>query len=138
MGTCMTNVIPCVVSANGQRDQAGRMPTTRLIFNRADPFAIGLESTNPRGGRVEWWFSRALLYLGADDPAAGLIGQGDVRIAVEGTELRVELSSPTGRAVLWFPVDEVREFLAVTFHEVPLGTEADHIDWAATTHLLLD
>jgi hypothetical protein len=137
MSIWMANVIPCMGSARGHREQAGPMPTTRLIFNAADPFAIALESTNPRSGPVRWRVSRALLYVGVDDPAVGTVGQGDVRISVEGTEARLELSSPTGHIVLWLPADEVREFLAVTFFEVPLDTEADHIDWSAATQLLL-
>lgn len=137
MGTCMANVIPCVGSSRGRRDQAGRMPTTRLLFDRADPLAIGLELTNPGGRPVQWRVSRAQLFLVVDDPTVGLVGQGDVRISIEGDEVRLELSSPDGHAVLWLPADEVRTFLAVTFHEVPLGTETDHIDWAATTRLLL-
>jgi hypothetical protein len=138
MGTCMANVIPCMGSSRGHRDQADRMPTTRLIFNEADPFAISLECANPRGGPVRWRVSRALLYLGVDDPAVGSVGQGDVRISVEGTEVRLELCSPAGHIVLWLPVEKVAEFLTATFNEVPLGTEADRIDWAAATQRLLE
>jgi hypothetical protein len=136
MGTCIANTIPCVGAPDGQRDEARRGPATRLIYNAEDPFAIGLELADKRR-QLLWSVSRALLYLGVDDPATTSIGHGDIRISVEGDEVRLELSNPNGRFVLWLPADEVREFLAVTFDEIPLGTEADHIDWAATTQLLL-
>lgn len=109
----------------------------RLIYDPADPFAVLLRMPRDPGSMrwVDWVFARELL----DDGLADHIEfpTGDVQICPDaGDELRIELSSPNGFAVMWLAADRVTSFLAESYAVVPLDKEADRIDWERELALL--
>lgn len=80
---------------------------------------------------VVWTFARDLLLQGIDEPA----GQGDVRVwpVVATTEhaaprIRIELTSPTGHALLEAHTADIRAFLDATLRACPTGEESLHVD----------
>lgn len=98
----------------------------RLRWEPDHPYTVSLtlqESHTP----TTWLLSRELLADGLTR-AAGL---GQVSIW-PGTRDRVvvRLASPTGLIACAMVRPPVERFLADTAGLVPIGTEADHIDWA--------
>lgn len=91
-----------------------------LRYSAADPFAVRMVLLPSGDGdeSVEWVFARCLLTDGLTSPA----GEGDVRVAVVGREVCVELA---GAASVLLPLDGLVEFLAVSYEIVPTGAEAD-------------
>jgi hypothetical protein len=117
-----------------RRELGGWCPV-ELVYDPADPFAVALKIPVENGIFCTWLFSRELLndgLLGCHELPAG-----DVRVVPEAyyPEVRIELSSPDGRGLLWLPVDQVSAFLAASYERVPAGTEAARIDWASVLPL---
>lgn len=108
-----------------------------LRYETSDPFAVALllGADLPDDDVIEWIFSRSLLASGLSD----LSGQGDVRIEPVGRDsVHIELSSPSGRAVLAINRNVIVSFLTQTCLLVAPGTESDHLDIdAELTQLLL-
>ena len=75
------------------------------------------------GDRV-WTVGRDLLRAGLDAPT----GDGDVRVAPAGREVRLSLSSPDGYAVLFLPARGLRAFLDATARAVSPGAEEIDLD----------
>lgn len=103
------------------------MPCT-LGYSVADPFAVSA-AFRSGDGVVTWSFARDLLIEGMAVPS----GVGDIRIApvhaVGGTQLRIELSSPAGNAVLVGPIGPVAEFVAKSLDMLPQGYEWQHLNF---------
>lgn len=109
----------------------------RLGYRAADPYAVSVDLM--RGPvPVRWYVSREAMAAGLDTSC----GLGDV-VLQPGVRRQgcptVEIVLRPGRAVAVFEVAlaPVERWLARTHQLVPLGAEAEHIDWDATlTHLL--
>lgn len=97
-----------------------------LVYASADPYAVVLEIPNGHGLVAIWEFARELL----NDGLVGYIDgpTGDVQVRPDG-DLRIELSSPSGHAVLWLDTVSVRKFLDATYRAVPAGAESNEINW---------
>lgn len=104
-------------------------------YSNREPWAVALTivSTPP----VTWVVSRELL---AAALACGVVGrdhgEGDVKIAVFGTQMRVWLRSPSGEAALWLHVAEVQEAVRSTYLVVPNLAEEKYMDWSGLDELL--
>lgn len=109
---------------------------TRLRYDTADPFAVTLAFDSDAAGPIEWIFARELLVIGV----ATACGGGDVRIwpAEADDQVFIELSSPSGRALLAAGVGPIRAFLKQTVGLVPFGTELAQLDLDQALQLLLD
>jgi hypothetical protein len=99
--------------------------SVRWHFTPVDPYAVELAFGDTSGGLVVWSLARDLLTDGLSRPA----GVGDVRMLPGARRIRVELSSPTGRAALFFVRDDLAEAIAATERLVPRGAESARIDW---------
>lgn len=107
-----------------------------LRYDSSDPFAVALllGADLPAEEVIEWVFSRSLLASGLSKSS----GRGDVRIEpADGHTVHIELSSPSGRAVLSINRDVVVSFLTQTCLLVAPGTESDHLDLDAELRQLL-
>lgn len=98
-----------------------RLPAL-LRYSAADPFAVRLvlllaEEDGDGPESVEWVFCRSLLTDGLLAP----VGDGDVRVRVEGREVSIELA---GSATVLLPLDGMVEFLADSYEVVPTGAES--------------
>jgi hypothetical protein len=104
----------------------------RLRYDAGDPYAVrllfGLGACEET---VEWVFARELLSAGMTSEA----GDGDVRIRPgrpdapdSTTELTVELSSPSGSAMLSMPRSLATNFLLASYAQVWPGCESQHLD----------
>jgi hypothetical protein len=116
-------------------DDGGKFPA-QLRYRIVDPFAVVVRFDVGNGARVEWVFARELLEDGLRRPA----GIADVRVAPithsgEGI-IELALSSPGGQARIGLPRWAVRTFLRRVAGVVPVGTEAQHIDWELEVALL--
>lgn len=99
--------------------------TVEFRYDPADPYAVDLWFPSQR---ETWVLSRELLTdcrLGCEGPG------GDVTVspAASASEVRIELLSPAGHAVLWVDAAALTAFLDDTYRLVPAGTETNHIDW---------
>lgn len=103
-----------------------------LQYDPADPFAVSLViqpvSTNPK----EWVFARELLAdgrRGVEAPGEDVTVTPTLNPDSGAAEVRIDLSSPAGYAVLWLDDHDVQSFLDATYRLVPAGAEASRIDW---------
>jgi hypothetical protein len=128
--TTLCTTVDCLVSARADRDNAMPVPA-RLVYNPADPYVVLLQVAR----KVTWELARELL-TNVLDPLPYGVGLGDVSVAGVDDELWVELTSPTGHAVLWLAVEQVLEFLDATYWMVPAGTESSRIDWDRELRLI--
>lgn len=106
-----------------------------LEYTARDPYTV-VALLKRRDRVTEWVFARELLTdgrLGAEGPG------GDVTVspAANDSEIRIELSSPFGQAVIWLDADAVTRFLEETYRLVPAGTESRHINWPRELTALL-
>jgi hypothetical protein len=97
-----------------------------LQYSPDDPYAVAVQFHTRQGG-VEWMFGRKLL-------ADGLLpsGEGDIVVRPDPDDeerVLLELSAPSGFAVLSAAVDEVLEFLELSYDMVMPGEEALWIDF---------
>ncbi|MFE2915435.1 SsgA family sporulation/cell division regulator [Kitasatospora indigofera] len=103
----------------------------RLGYRSDDPMAVALEFLGPVAEAGVWQFARDLLWEGLERPA----GQGDIRVWPPCTchgrsALRVMLRNRDAVVLIDLPSRQVRRWLRRdTFALVPLGAEADAIDW---------
>jgi hypothetical protein len=112
------------------------MPCT-MTFSVADPFAVSA-TFHSREGSVTWIFSRELLLAGLH----GRSGDGDIRIEpmhrTSRSVLRLELSSPSGQAIIEGPLDQVRSFADETIDLLPPGYEWQYLNFDAGLAALLN
>jgi hypothetical protein len=91
-------------------------------YSTKNPYAVGMTVlTEPP---VPWAVDRELLRDGLSRPS----GEGDIRITPTGNRVEIELSPPSGRAVLEFRREDLVEMLRATVVVVPFGREV--IDWS--------
>jgi hypothetical protein len=108
-----------------------------LGYDPRDPFAVvAVISASPTP--IRWVFGRDLLIEGLFSPA----GDGDVHVwpSVDHhgeAVVLVELSTPSGSALLQAPSRDVSEFLHHTFAVVPRGAEDLNLDLDYTLLQLL-
>ena len=99
---------------------------SQLDYRVEDPFAVRA-TFGSAGASVTWVFARDLLQEGTVRPS----GDGDIRVLPvqrDGSPLvRLELSSPDGRAVIEAPLPAIQEFLAESFNALPAGQEWRHL-----------
>ena len=93
-------------------------------YSTTNPFAVQV-TFHVNSGPVTWLFARELL----DDGCHATSGLADVKIspfshAEIGDVIRIELTSPSGRAVVMTKRDAITEFLTRTYDITPAGTEA--------------
>ncbi len=109
-----------------------------LFYDKSDPYAVAACFRTGDDIPVRWVFARDLLAEGLYEPT----GDGDVHVwpcldARGRAVVIIELSSPDGEALLQASSAEVCEFLLGAEAVVPMGTEAEHLDFdAAVAHLL--
>ena len=109
---------------------AGVAPTlidAELQYSPDDPYAVAVQFHTRQGG-VEWMFSRDLLADGLLLPS----GDGDIVVRPDPDDeerVLLELNAPSGFAVLSAAVDEVLEFLELSFDMVMPGEEHLWIDF---------
>lgn len=112
------------------------MPCT-LHYTVADPFAVSTTFHSAEGS-VTWTFARDLLLAGLH----GRTGEGDISIEPmhrsSRSIVRFDLSSPSGRAVIEAPLDQVEEFARQTQQILPPGSEWQHLNFDAALAALLD
>lgn len=110
-----------------------------LRYAPIDPYAVSVVfQAVPTASAVTWTFDRELMRLGL----TGQTGLGDVRIwpgpvtdSPDTTYL--ELTAPTGRALLGAPTSILLAFLDATAAAVPFGAEAEFVDMDAELEALL-
>jgi hypothetical protein len=108
----------------------------RLSWRPDDPYLVEAVFLTGCEG-VRWVLSRDLFAEGLHAEA----GIGDVRVMPDDQDWDstvVLLDSPFGHACLEFTTDELSEFLADTYDEVPLGAESLFIDLDEEIALLLE
>lgn len=98
-----------------------------LRYHSFDPYAVSVVFLMG-GHEVVWQFGRDLLMRGVHEPA----GDGDVQVFPslnsDGRAVVVlELTAPSGQALVEAPSREVLRFLACTTRSVWPGTEGDHL-----------
>ena len=112
------------------------MPCT-MTYSVTDPFAVSA-TFHSQEGQVTWIFSRELLLAGLH----GRSGDGDIRIEpmhrTSRSVLRLELSSPSGRAIIEGPLDQVRSFADETTDLLPPGYEWQYLNFDAGLAALLN
>lgn len=103
---------------------------TTFTYRAADPYAVVLTFRTGRNEWVLWTLARELL-------GAGLVatsGDGDVSISPDNADparVWITFRSPSGRAAIAFDRNDLERALCASESIVPLGTEADRIDWTA-------
>ena len=112
------------------------MPCT-MSYSATDPFAVQATFHSSEGS-VTWILSRELLTAGMH----GRCGEGDIRIEpmhrTSRSVLRLELSSPSGSAVIEGPLEQVQQFIDDTVALLPPGAEWQHLNFDAGLAALLD
>ncbi len=109
-----------------------------LVFDAADPYAVTMH-LEAKAGRVTWTFARDLLAEGLYDP----VGDGDVQVwpCLSGAGeavIIIELSSPTGWAMLQTGSRAIQTFVTSTHELVPTGQESSRLSMDALVAQLLD
>ena len=102
-------------------------------YRSCDPYAVQVVFGVDDGPGVPWVFGRDLLVEGLTRPA----GTGDVQVFPSSDGIRLDLSSPAGRAGLLIDADELASFVADTLVVVPRGAESDHLDLDQEVALLV-
>ena len=95
-----------------------------LEFRSSDPYAVRVVFGVDDGPGVPWVFGRELLMEGLTRPA----GTGDVEVFPTCDGIRLDLSSPAGRAGLLIDPHELATFVDDMLATVPLGAEHHHLD----------
>lgn len=118
--------------------EAGTGPLAgSLAYDPADPYAVRMAIT-ARSGLVVWTFARELLAEGLFDPA----GDGDVHVwpclgSTGEAVVIIELSSPSGTAMLQTGSRGVQAFMEAVYAAVPAGSESRHLAMDDLLHRLL-
>lgn len=109
-----------------------------LVFEARDPYALTMHLQS-RSGRVTWTFARDLLADGVYEPA----GDGDVQVwpclsGRGGAVVVIELTSPSGNAMLETSSRSMQCFLDQVYALVPRGQESAHLSLEQMLTRLLD
>lgn len=102
-----------------------------LRYAVRDPYAVTVHfPAGAASSPVTWTFDRDLIA----DGLHGSAGEGDVHIrpaADRPGATYIQLSAPAGRALFAAPTAVLQLFLDATTTLVPVGAEADHVDFDA-------
>lgn len=99
-----------------------------LTYYSGDPYAVAVKVYGPPEP-VVWAFARDLLKEGG--------GDGDINIQHGEDKTVVKLCNPSGEAALFFPKQEVDEFVDAVYALVPADEESDHVDWEKEMSVIL-
>lgn len=124
----------------GHPADCGTPLTTTFSYDVSRPFAVET-AFHLSDSDVIWTYSRDLLLTGLVEHT----GQGDVRVWPVLPEpssgvrpmVRMELSSPSGHALLEADAGDVSDFLSQTLGACPCGTESEHLNIDAFLDSLL-
>jgi Streptomyces sporulation and cell division protein, SsgA len=119
-------------------DGADRPVQAELSYTPRDPYAVRIGFHTGGDDVVEWTFARSLLTDGVTHP----VGDGDVQVwpatgASGEQQVRLSLSSPSGKALFEAPLPQLVQFLTETYALVPTGCESDFVDVGAELAVLL-
>jgi hypothetical protein len=118
-----------LVLADAQRVKVA----AQLSFDARDPFAVSVSFDAGGADPVEWTFARDLL----DEGLWRAVGEGDVRVWPHRGAVFLALCSPTGEALLEARRRAVSDFMARIEHVMPIGHEADCVDFDRELECLL-
>lgn len=104
-----------------------------VSYDTRDPFAVSVSFEAGDGQRVEWTFARDLLDQGLWQE----IGDGDVKVWPHAGAIFLSLCSPSGKAILETRRPGLADFMARIQCVVPVGQEADHVDFDRELESLL-
>jgi hypothetical protein len=105
----------------------------QLRYDARDPFAVQISFDAGAGDRIDWTFARDLLDTGLWQFA----GDGDVQVWPRGGAIVVTLWSPTGKAMLETPRQQVADFVKKTHLVVPVGAESNFVNFDRELDALL-
>lgn len=126
----MTEPSAITVSTTFTLHVAGVAPAlidAELRYAPDDPYAIAIHFHTRQGG-VEWMFGRELLSDGLLLPS----GEGDIVVRPDPDDeerLLLELKAPSGFAVLSAAIEEILDFLELSYDLVMPGEEPLWIDF---------
>ncbi|MFD5125727.1 SsgA family sporulation/cell division regulator [Streptomyces sp. NPDC058385] len=120
--------ITALLHQNGPDSSTLPLPA-RFSYRAADPYAVQAVFEQG-GGDITWTFARDLL----SDGMHARTGDGDVTVWTstgsdqhDAARTYIELSPPSGTALLSLPRARVEEFLSQTISIVPPGTEHAYV-----------
>jgi Streptomyces sporulation and cell division protein, SsgA len=118
-------------------DDLSTLLGAELLYDASDPYAVTMVLTGPTGP-VVWVFGRDLLLDGLGEPT----GDGDVHVspsldAYGRAVILVELSAPSGAALVQLRSGDLARFVDLTVSLVAPGSESDHLDVDAGIAALL-
>ncbi len=105
-----------------------------FTYNVYEPFQVAAAFTIGGASTVQWVMGRDLLREGVVLPT----GLGDIRVYPVADTLYVELTSPSGRAILEGPIDPIIAFVEAVFAAVPEGREQEYFSIDAELDLFVD
>lgn len=117
-------------------EQVNATTRANLIYQAEDPWAITLAMRTAGDSWLTWTFARSLL---TDAVLAGgtlldAVGDGDVTVTTRDSHVLLELTSPSGHAILRLPRADVDQLLDEAEQLVPEGAET--LDWDREMALL--
>jgi hypothetical protein len=118
-----------LVLANAQRVKV----SAQLSFDPRDPFAVSVSFDAGGTYPVEWTFARDLL----DEGLWRAVGEGDVKVWPHHGAVCLALRSPSGEALLETRRRAVADFMAKIERLMPIGQEADRVDFDHELECLL-
>ena len=105
----------------------------QLSFDARDPFAVSVSFDAGGTAPVEWTFARDLL----DEGLWRAVGDGDVNVWPHRGAVFLALCSPSGEAILETRRRAVADFMARIERLVPIGHEADRVNFDRELESLL-
>lgn len=104
--------------------ESGTMIPTRLAYGPDTPLVVHMQFRPPEQEQVDWLVARDLLLTGCT-ACRGWVGDGDVQLRRDDTQLQMHLCTPDGKSSLRMPLSVVSGFLGRTLQTTPLGDELD-------------
>jgi hypothetical protein len=136
MSTHRTTILASLLQPGGGRTYLN----VTLTYDSTDPIAVKAWFHTQDPTPVEWVFAREVLLLGVDEKTAedaDVVAWPVRNVFGDPRGFILKISSPFGQAAFEFPYQEIVDFLNATYALVPMGFEAEHIDFdAELAHLL--
>ena len=105
----------------------------QLSFDARDPFAVSVSFDAGGTYPVEWTFARDLL----DEGLWRAVGEGDVKVWPHHGAVFLSLCSPSGEALLETRRRAVSDFMTRIERLMPMGHEADRVNFDHELECLL-
>lgn len=96
----------------------------QMHYNSADPYAVRFEFFAGPQNNIVWTFSRELIRDGLSHPS----GENDVKVQPTENGIEIILDSPSGRARIFFDVQELKDFLEHSESLCPPGREHEIVE----------